>query len=56
MNKYDDILYLEHEISSKHPKMPISDRAGIFAPFSALSGYEDEIEKVNDDMDKDEKK
>lgn len=37
--KYDDILCLPHPTSAKHPRMPISDRAAIFSPFSALSGH-----------------
>lgn len=37
--KYDDILHLPHPTSAKHPRMPISDRAAIFSPFSALSGH-----------------
>ena len=37
--KYDDILYLPHPTSAKHPRMPISDRAAIFSPFAALTGH-----------------
>ena len=37
--KYDDILYLPHPTSAKHPRMPTSDRAAIFSPFAALTGH-----------------
>ena len=37
--KYDDILHLPHPTSAKHPRMPISERAAIFSPFAALTGY-----------------
>ena len=29
-HKYDDILHLPHPTSTKHPRMPIGDRAAIF--------------------------
>ncbi len=37
--KYDDILYLPHPTSKKHPRMALIDRAAQFAPFAALTGY-----------------
>lgn len=36
---YDDIIDLPHPTSARHPRMPLSDRAAQFAPFSALSGH-----------------
>ena len=36
---YDDIIHLPHPTSSKHPRMPIADRAAIFSPFAALAGH-----------------
>lgn len=39
-NRYDDIINLPHHVSTKHPKMPIIDRAAQFAPFAALTGYD----------------
>lgn len=39
---YQDIIHLSRPISA-HPKMPIDNRAKIFAPFSALRGFEIEI-------------
>lgn len=44
--KYEDILYLPHHQSVKRKHMPLPDRAAQFAPFSALSGYEDAIEET----------
>lgn len=45
-NKYNDIINLPHHISNKHPQMSIDARAAQFAPFAALTGYEDEIVKA----------
>ncbi len=45
-NKYNDIINLPHHISSKHTPMSLESRAAQFAPFSALTGYEDEISKT----------
>ena len=37
--KYDDMLHLPHPNSTRHPRMPISERAAIFSPFAALTGH-----------------
>ncbi len=37
---YDDLLYLPHPTSKKHPRMSRLDRAAQFSPFAALTGYE----------------
>lgn len=37
-HRYDDIINLPHPTSKEHPRMPNSDRAAQFAPFSALNG------------------
>ncbi|MBR6162012.1 MAG: hypothetical protein IKQ75_09110 [Bacteroidales bacterium] len=42
---YDDIINLPHHVSKKHPQMPMIARAAQFAPFSALTGYGEEIRK-----------
>ena len=46
MNNYDDIINLPHHVSTKHTPMTLEARAAQFAPFSALTGYEDEISKT----------
>lgn len=50
MSKYDDIINLERPIS-KRCKMSLENRAAQFAPFSALSGYNEacrEVERITD--------
>lgn len=37
---YQDLLDRPCPISTKHPPMPIKDRAAQFAPFAALTGHE----------------
>jgi hypothetical protein len=44
--KYEKIINLPHHVSTKHAPMPISDRAAQFAPYAALSGYEDAVEET----------
>ena len=45
-DSYEDILHLPHPVSHTHPPMPRQDRAAQFAPFVALSGYEDAIREA----------
>ena len=45
---YDDIIGLEHPTSRKHKPMSLSDRAAQFAPFAALTGYEDMIDEAGE--------
>ncbi|MBR1743073.1 MAG: hypothetical protein IJ733_14635 [Lachnospiraceae bacterium] len=40
---YDDMLYLPHHEPDTRPRMPLLKRAAQFAPFAALSGYEEAI-------------
>ena len=42
-HKYDDIINLEHHVSTKHSKMSLENRSAQFAPFSALTGYEEAV-------------
>lgn len=45
-HKYDDIINLEHHISKTHKQMSIEERSAQFAPFAALTGYEDEVKET----------
>ncbi len=40
----------EDLFSHRHPKMPLSQRAKIFAPFDALKGYRDRLKEVDHKM------
>ena len=44
--KYDDIINLPHHVSKKHPQMGVVARSAQFAPFAALTGYEDEVKET----------
>lgn len=45
MDKYEDIINMRHPISTKHKQMSKELRASIFAPFAALTGYDDELKE-----------
>ena len=47
-NEYDDIIHLPHHVSKRHPQMSMWNRAAQFAPFSALTGYEDAIQDTQE--------
>ena len=42
---YDDIINLPHYEPKHHPRMSMWNRAAQFAPFAALTGYEDAIKQ-----------
>ena len=47
--KYDDIIntrWPPENPDFNHPRMPVSQRAKIFLPFSALTGYEKALEET----------
>ena len=46
MGKYDDIINLPHKQSAKRPHMSLLDRAAQFAPFAALTGYDDAVKET----------
>lgn len=46
MGKYDNIINMPHHVSKKHPQMSIEARAAQFAPFAALTGYDDEVRET----------
>ena len=43
---YRDIIDMPHHTSSKHPRMAEEMRAAQFAPFAALTGYDEVIEET----------
>ena len=46
MKDYSDIIDIKHHKSENYPWMPEEDRAAQFAPFAALVGFEELIEKT----------
>ena len=49
---YEDIVDLPHHVSRKHPQPAMADRAARFAPFAAITGYEEmvlEEARITDD-------
>ena len=46
VDSYEDIIHLPHPVSRKHKPMSLHDRAAQFAPFAALTGYEDMVEET----------
>ncbi len=49
--KYADIIDQPRHRSKKRAPMPVSKRAAQFAPFAALTGYEQLIEEANREAD-----
>lgn len=50
---YEDIVDLPHHVSKKHPQPTMADRAARFAPFAAITGYEEmvlEEARITDDF------
>ncbi|WP_073042646.1 hypothetical protein [Xylanibacter ruminicola] len=45
MDNYDDIINLPHHVSKRHPQMSMWNRAAQFAPFAAMTGYDEAIKK-----------
>lgn len=51
MDDYSDIIDLPHHISKTHPQMSMDARAAQFAPFAALTGYEDAVKETARQVD-----
>ena len=45
-HRYNDVINRQHPTSKKHPRMSNMNRAAQFAPFAALTGYEESIEET----------
>ena len=44
--KYDDIINLVHYEPKRHLRMSIEARSAQFAPFAALTGYDDAVKET----------
>lgn len=49
--KYDDILYLDRPVSKNHKQMSVYERSAQFAPFAALTGYDESINEAGRKVD-----
>jgi hypothetical protein len=45
-DNFEDIINLPHPVSRKHPRMSMMQRAAQFAPFAALTGYDEAISRA----------
>ncbi|MBR3151181.1 MAG: hypothetical protein IKF46_04280 [Erysipelotrichaceae bacterium] len=45
-HRYDDMIHMPHFKSKKRPQMSLHDRAAQFAPFAALTGYDESISET----------
>lgn len=45
-SRYNDIMNAPRHVSKAHLPMPPADRAGQFAPFAALTGYRELLDKI----------
>ena len=45
-HKYDNIINMEKKKKKKHPPMSLYARSAQFAPFAALTGYEDAVRET----------
>ena len=43
VDNYEDIIDLPHHTSKKHPRMSLESRSAQFAPFAALTGYDEAL-------------
>ena len=48
IEEYSDIINLPHPESRSHPRMPMENRAAQFAPFAALTGYGDTVDRMTE--------
>ena len=46
MGKYDDIINLPHYELKHHNRMSMHSRAAQFAPFAALTGYDEQVKET----------
>ena len=46
MGKYDNIINLPHYEPKNYPRMSMYSRAAQFAPFAALTGYDEQVKET----------
>lgn len=46
MRDYSDIINMPHHVSNNRPQMSMHDRVAQFAPFAALTGYDDAVKET----------
>ena len=46
MNNYNDIINMPHHVSKIRKPMSLQNRSAQFAPFSALTGYDEKVREV----------
>ena len=49
---YSDLLDLPRPVIPGHPPMPMKDRAAQFSSFAALTGFEEELEKIREAVER----
>lgn len=49
IEQYKDIIGLPHPVSRLHKPMPLEERAAQFAPFAALKGFDEEIDRTTEE-------
>ena len=60
MSRYDDIIDIERWNPQSHPRMCAEERAAQFAPFAALTGYDEMVSEtsrltdVKEDLDEEQ--
>lgn len=47
---FEKMLTMEHPVSKKHPQMSMEDRSAQFAPFAALTGLDETMDRADRDM------
>lgn len=52
MNPYEDIINTPYPLPTRRKRMSMKDRAVQFAPFSALTGYDELIEDAERQMER----
>jgi hypothetical protein len=46
-SKYEDMVYMPHHVSLRHPRMSRRNRAAQFAPFAAVTGHESSVREAS---------